>query len=164
MGKTGKGLGIFALLLAIGALGLSLFQFIVPSPSEGSKIYSATNHTTFYLNSNTFVEIPNLNLSYSSQAGDSVLLEFSCQISVELFGSSTQVDVKFEVDSLPPSPDTEVSVVVHTPEPYLHSPFMIRHVIPSSSAGAHVVNVIVRIDDIATTSFVRYCVLTATVY
>ena len=35
MGKSGKGLGILALLIAIGALGLSAYQFILPSPSEG---------------------------------------------------------------------------------------------------------------------------------
>ena len=37
MGKSGKGLGILALLIAIGALGLSAYQFILPSPSEGQK-------------------------------------------------------------------------------------------------------------------------------
>ena len=166
MGSSGKGLGIFALLLAIGALGLGIYQFILSSPSitEGPKIYSATNENTIYLSSNTFELIPDLNVTYTTKAGNSVLLELSCQISVEIISPSTRVDIKFEIDGLPPSPDTEISVIGLDPFPYLHIPFMMRYDIQSSSDGTHVVKVLIKIDDVITTSFVKYCVLTATVY
>ena len=164
MGKSGKGLGIFALIIAIGALGLSAYQFILPSPSEGSDIYSETNNDTVYLGYDTFEIIPNLNLTYTTKTGDSVLLEFSCQVSIEISGASTTVEITFEIDGLAPSPDTKVSVVGFGPDPYLQNPFIMRHYIQTSSAGTHVVSVLTDIDDGSTTSFVKYCVLTATVY
>ncbi len=83
MGKSGKGLGILALLIAIGALGLSAYQFILPSPSEGSlsegpKIYYASNDDIVYLDFGTIKYIPQLNVTYTTKAGDSVLIEFTC--------------------------------------------------------------------------------------
>ena len=36
MGNSGKGLGIVALIIAIGALGLGVYPIILPSPSEGA--------------------------------------------------------------------------------------------------------------------------------
>lgn len=166
MGSSGKGLGIFALILAIGALGVGLYPIIFPTPSiiDGSKIYGATNENKVYLNSNTYEIIPNLNLTYTAKAGNSVSLEFSCQLSVEIISPSTRVDFKFEIDGLPPSPDTEISVIALAPDVYWHIPFMMRHYIESSSEGTHVVKVLTKIDDIITTSYVEYCVLTATVY
>ncbi|GAH02358.1 unnamed protein product [marine sediment metagenome] len=35
MGKSGKGLSVLALIIAIGALGLSIYPIIAPSPSGG---------------------------------------------------------------------------------------------------------------------------------
>ena len=58
MGKSGKGLGIFALLIAIIALGLGVYQIILPSPSEGPKIYVASNDDTVFLDSGTLKYIP----------------------------------------------------------------------------------------------------------
>lgn len=164
MSKTGIGLGILALLIAVGALGFSVYQFILPSSPGGPTIYTATNEDTFYLNSNTFESIPNLNITYTTQVGDSVLLELSCQISIEIDGFSTEVDFKFEIDSLPPTPDTMVSVHGLGPDLYLHTSFIMRHNIQSSSEGSHIVKALTKIDDTTTTTFVKYCVLTATVY
>ena len=36
MGNSGKGLGIVALIIAIGALGLGLYPIILPSSSGGA--------------------------------------------------------------------------------------------------------------------------------
>lgn len=164
MSKTGKGLGIIALIIALGALGFSVFQFILPTSQGGATIYTATNENTIYLNSNTFEIIPNLNITYPTQAGDSVLLELSCQISIEIDGISTEVDFKFEIDGLPPTPDTMVSVHGLGPDIYLHTSFIMRHNIQSSSEGSHIVKALTKIDDTGTTTFVKYCVLTATIY
>jgi hypothetical protein len=164
MANKGKVLGIIALLIAIGAMGFSVYQFILPSASAGTTVYATTNENTIYLDSNTFESIPNLNITYNTKAGQSVLLEFSCQISIEIDGVSTEVDFKFEIDGLPPTPDTMVSVHGLGPDIYLHTSFIMRHNIQSSAEGSHIVKTITKIDDTTTTTFVKYCVLTATVY
>ena len=164
MGKSGKGIGIFALLIAIGALGLGVYQFILPSPSEGPKIYSASNYDITYLDFDTFEIIPNLNVTYNTKAGDSVLLEFSCLIYMDSSYGTTTIDITFDIDGVPPSPWTQMSVTCLSSDVFLRSSFIFRHNIQSSPAGSHVVRILTYIDQGYTSSFVRYCVLTATVY
>ena len=53
MGNSGKGLGIVALVIAIGALGLGVYPIILPSPSEGPKIYVATYDDMVFLDFGT---------------------------------------------------------------------------------------------------------------
>jgi len=162
MGKSGTVLGILTLLIAIGALGFGIYQFVLPS--DGTTIYCATKEEKFYINSNTYEVLPNLNITYTTEAGDSVLLEFSSQLGIELYGTSTTVSIKFEIDGLPPTPDTEIEATVMDPHIYANVPFVMRHHVESSSEGSHIVKVLIKIDDTGTTSFVDFCVLTATVY
>ena len=78
MGNSGKGLGIVALIIAIGALGLGVYPIILPSPSGGPRIYTDTNYEQIDLNTVTISStIPNLNVTYSANVGDNVLLEYS---------------------------------------------------------------------------------------
>ena len=55
MGNSGKGLGIVALLIAIGALGFGLYQFILLNDSEATEIYTATNYNQIGLNIATII-------------------------------------------------------------------------------------------------------------
>lgn len=163
MGNSGKGLGIIALIIAIGALFLGVWQIIIPTPSTQPRIYSDTNNNTFYLNLNADRLIPNLNVSYTASAGDSVLLEFCCQVSIEIMGTTT-IELYFEIDGSPPSPYAEMSVIGQSPNTVLHAPFTMKYNIESNSSGTHIVKIMTYIDDAGTTSFLRNCVLTATVY
>ena len=167
MGNSGKGLGVVALLIAIGALGLSGYQFLLPlfsaDFSEGSIIYSDTYNNKFNLNDDTNRTIPNLIVNYTTSASDSVLLEFCCQVSMEITGV-TYIIFFFEIDGSPPSPYAEMSVRGDSSDTVLHIPFTMSYYIESSSAGMHVLKVMTYIDVDGTTSFLRYCVLTATVY
>ncbi len=45
MGSSGKGLGIVALLFAIGALGIGIYQIVFASPASGgaSRTYITSN-------------------------------------------------------------------------------------------------------------------------
>ena len=162
MGKSGTILGILALLIAIGALGVGIYQFVLPVGEITVKC--ATKEEKFYINSNSYVVLPNLNITYSTEAGDSVLLEFSSQLGIELSGFSTTVSIKFEVDGLSPTPDTEIEATVMDPHIYANIPFVMRHHIESSSEGSLIVKVLIKIDDTGTTSFVDFCVLTTTMY
>ena len=162
MGKSGTIFGIFTLLIAIGALGVGIYQIMLPA--GGTTIYCETKEEKFYIITSTYEVLPNLNITYTTTTGDSVLLEFSCQLSIELYGSSTKVSIKFEIDGLPPTPDTEIEAIVMDPHIYTYVPFIMRHHVESSSAGSHIVKVLIKIDDTGTTSFVDFCVLTATIY
>jgi len=101
MGKSGKGLGILALLIAIVALGLGAYQIILPSPSEGPKIYTDTNYAQIDLNTVTIsYVIPNLTVTYSANVGDNVLLEYSGNI---FYGGTPLLAIYFYVDGQTPS-------------------------------------------------------------
>ena len=164
MGNSGKGLGIFALLIAIGALGFSVYQFILPSPSVGSKIYSASKYDTFSLGFNTFDIIPELNVTYNTKAGDSVLLEFSCQIYIDSSGGSNTIHISFLIDGSAPSPYMQISITGVFPSTYYQSSSIMRYSIESSPAGTHFVGILASIDVESTGSYVKYCILTVTVY
>ena len=64
MGKSGKGLGIFALLIAIGALGLGAYQIILPSLSGGGSnvrnVWYDEQTSTFYPITSGYGAIPGL--------------------------------------------------------------------------------------------------------
>ena len=168
MGKSGKGLGILALLIAIGALGLGVYQIILPSPSEGPpsegpKIYYASNDDIVYLDFGTIKYIPQLNVTYTTKAGDSVLIEYTCQIRLDPSGG-TELDIYFELDDGYPSQN--IHLYADSAEDYqdVYSSGIMRHYIQNSTAGEHTVQIYTWIDEDYTNSWVRYSVLTVTVY
>lgn len=162
MGKSGKGLGIFALIIAIGALGLSAYQFILPtpSPSEGPKIYSASNYDQIDLNVATISSaIPNLNITYSANVGDNVLLEYSENV---FYGGTPLLTIYFYVDGTPPSPYAEMKL--EYPTTNRHCPVIFRFHFQESVAGSHLVDVSTGIDEDGTGTYLKNSVLKVTVY
>jgi len=163
MGKSGKGLGIFALLIAIIALGLGVYQIILPSPSEGPKIYVASNNDVIYLDLSTVKYIPQLNITYNTKWGDSVLLEYSCQIKLDPIGG-TSIRIDFDIDGTTPSPHIYVYAnSAGDPQDILCSGIM-RYCYQPSTAGEHNVKIWTLISTDYTTSYVRFSVLTVTVF
>ena len=167
MGKSGRGLGIFALLLAFGAIGLSAYLLIFAQPSasppEGPTIYTDTRYDSFYLDAVTYELIPDLQVNYSTEAGDSVLLEFSCQVDVGSIGTLT-IDFFFEVDSFPLTPYTTISIRKSNPTDSLRTSCIMRHTIQNSSAGTHIAEILTYINVGSTDSRVSYNILTVTVF
>lgn len=71
--STGKILGVLALIISLGALGLSLSQFFLPS--KGPTIYSLSYDEIIDLDGISMVGYLNeLELTYSALAGDRVLI------------------------------------------------------------------------------------------
>ena len=170
MGSSGKGLGTFALLLAIGALGLGVYQIILLAPSspeipEVPKIYVAQCDYTVWLDENIIDYIPQLNITYNTKAEDSVLFEFSCQLVLDIVDTTTRIEIYFEIDGTPATSSKiyKVGYFSDNLQPIYDSAIM-RHHISNSTAGSHTVQVLTYIDDDGSASYVRYNVLTVTVY
>ena len=163
MGKSGKGLGIFALIIAIVALGLAAYQIILPSPSEGPKIYVASNDDMILLDFGTVKYIPQLNITYNTKWGDSVLLEYSCQIRLDPSGG-TSISIYFDINGTTPS--SHIYVHADSAEDYqdIWCSGIMRYWYQPSTAGEHYIQIYTWIDEDYTNSWVRYSVLTVTVY
>ena len=145
MGSSGKGLGIFALLLAMGALGLGIYQFILPAPSlpeipEVPKIYVAQYDSAFWLDTSTIEMIPTLNITYNTVEGNSVLFEYTCQISMDIVSSSINIEIYFEIDGTKElsSRIYKVGYSIDNLQPIYDSAIM-RHHISNSTIGSHTV-------------------------
>ncbi|MHA1402021.1 MAG: hypothetical protein ACTSQE_16860 [Candidatus Heimdallarchaeaceae archaeon] len=100
-----------------------------------------------------------LALSYTAQAGDRVLIEFTCQIFLDTISGIT-LYLHFDINgSIFPSQ----SIRVYT-ESSFHTNGYLKHYIESSDAGNYTVNIVANINDEYTSSYVRYSLVTATVY
>ncbi|MHA1138173.1 MAG: hypothetical protein ACTSSE_16970 [Candidatus Thorarchaeota archaeon] len=153
--NTGTMLGALALIIAIGALGLSLYQFIPPT---GPTIYSASNNDLVPLDGISGVEyLPELNLTYSAKAGDSVLIEFSCIIYLDPT-TLIHLYVNFDINGTVPLSNIHVSS-----ESAIFTNGYVRYYIESSQAGEFNVQPYAYITEDYTNSFVRYSLLTVTV-
>ena len=163
MGKSGKGLGILALLIAIGALGLGVYQLILPSPSEGPKIYTDTNYTQINLNTVTIsYVIPNLTVTYSANVGDNVLLEYSGNVHYGIIGGTPELNIYFYVDGAPPSPHAEMTL--KNPTATRDCPVIFKYHFQESVAGSHLVSVSTAIDVDSTGTYLINSVLKVTIY
>ncbi len=183
MGKSGKGGAVLGLIgILIGAGGL-VFGYIAWSSlttlennndamqtrldnlenqnattSEKPKIYVATYYDTFDLDFDTYRLIPQLNVTYNTTAGDSVLIEFSCHIRLDPIGIST-ILLYFELDEGYAS-----SYIDLTADQDIKTTGIMKHYIQNSTAGEHMVQILTYIDEEYTYSYVRFCVLTVTVF
>jgi len=153
--STGTTLGALALIISIGAMGLSLYQFILPT---GPTIYSVWNDDLVPLDGIGSIKyLPELDLTYSVKAGDSVLIEFSCIIYLDV---TTLIDlyINFDVNGTVPLTNIHVSS-----ESNIFTNGYVRHYIESSTAGEFNVQPYAYITEDYTSSYVRYCLLTVTV-
>ncbi len=156
--NTGQTLGVLALIISFGALGLSLSQFFLQQ--GGPTVYSLSHNDIIVLDGISLIDhLSELDLTYSAKAGDRVLIEFTCEIYVNPIGS-TDLSINFEIGGsiFPPS-----KIHVYT-DSYLFTNGYMRHYIESSDAGEFEVVLIASIDDESTGSFIRNCLLTVTVY
>jgi hypothetical protein len=70
------------------ALGFSVYQFI--ATPEGPQFYILELDDIIYLDRYSAYEYLNeLNITYTTEVGDSVRLEFSCRVYLESFGGTT---------------------------------------------------------------------------
>lgn len=167
MENSGKGIAVVALIIALGAIGLGTYQVITMTVSpEGPKTYIVSNENAIALSSSGWTDIPNLNIEYNTKAGGLVLLEFNCQLGLNIVTATIYMKICFVIDSILLSSTSYIYVfgsLAVDPQDIFDSALM-RHYISSSAAGAHNVSIRVYMDDPGSTSFVRFNVLMVEIY
>ena len=157
--STGTTLGALALIISIGALGLGLYQFILPPASEKPQIYTISNDDIIFLNGIMFVEyLDPVSITYTAKVGDKVVLEFSCRIHINPLGTTT-IGVYFDNNGTVPS-----SNIYLTTDSYFTSSCYMKYIFNSTKAGEYHLEVYATIDDQSTNSYIRNSILTVTVY
>jgi len=92
------------------------------------------------------------------------LLEYSCLVFLDMYGSQYYIDIEFDIDGTPPSPYSKITLQVSDTGIDTYSPCTMRYYIESSTAGAHTVRILTYISQDYTNSWVKYSVLTVTVF
>ena len=163
MGNSGKGLSIVALIIGVGALGLGVFPIIFPTPSGGPRIYTDTNYTQIDLNiASISTIIPNLNVTYSANIGDNVLLEYSGNVYYSVSGGTPDLRIYYYVDGQ--NTDPYIEMRLQYPNSNRYCPVTFRYHFQESVAGSHNVRVSTSIDVGSTGTYIINSVLKVTVY
>lgn len=167
MGSSGKGIGIVALLLALGALGLGVYQLVFASPISGgaSRTYITSSPYPLDFNLGGWRSISST-ITYNTEEGDLVLLEFSCFVKLDI-AASTYIKICFVIDSVRLETLSYIYIRGDSSQgdtQDIYDCAIMRHYIQSSTADTHTVSIDGYIDDSATSSFVSSRVLTVTIY
>lgn len=157
--NTGTTLGALALIISIVAMGFSVYQFITPADS-GPQVYILEYDDILWIDRYSAVDtLYELNLTYSAQAGDTVVLEFSCQVYVDADSSQTSLRFNFENNwTYIPSG----SIYLSSSSDLTTSGYM-THTFEASTTGEYNVQIIATCFE-EVDNYVRYCLLTVTVY
>jgi len=153
---------IISVIVSAGVLYVAI-PIVYPSDfnSKGPIIYSLSYDDVIVLDGISLIDYLNeLDLTYSAQTRDRVLVEFNCEIYVNPIGS-TDLSLHFDINgTIFPSS----SIRVYTESRVYRTGYM-RHYIDSSPAtGNYTVNIWADIDDESTGSYIRNCLVTSTVY
>jgi len=153
---------IISVVVSAGLLYVAI-PIVYPSnvDSKGPTIYSLSYDDNIVLQGISYIDyLSELDLTYSAQDGDRVLIEFNCEIYVNPIGG-TDLSLSFDINgTIFPSS----SIHVYT-ESVLFTTGYMRHYIESSSvAGNYTVNIYADINDEYTGSFIRNCLVTITIY
>ncbi|MFX0098470.1 MAG: hypothetical protein ACFFCS_02740 [Candidatus Hodarchaeota archaeon] len=149
--------------MALGAVGLGVYQvFFADQPS---KIFFDTNDAAVDLPVWGWNPVPNLLISYNTQAGDSVLLEYSCQAQLVINGISF-MKVCFVIDgvTLESTSYGRLEGAFSDDGFAEYGTIVIRHYIENPTAGAHNVSISIYVDDSSTGTNVRNSLLTVEIF
>jgi hypothetical protein len=114
MVKSGKGLGVLALLIAIGALSLSAYQLILPSPSGGvsviQNVWYDEETSIYFPPTSGYVEaIPDLYIMASVNSGESLYVLFNAYASINNPSLGSFMSFKIFIDDYKlDEPHTEI--------------------------------------------------------
>ncbi len=156
--NTGTTLGALALILSIGALGFSVYQFIIP-PETNPQFYILEHDDIIWLDRySSFDYLNELNITYNTEVGDIVVVEFSCELYLDPVGTTT-LRVNFDINGtiFPLS-----RIYVRSDSVVLTTDYM-KYTYEASTAGENQVLIYTTCDD-ETDNYIQNCLLTVTVY
>lgn len=135
-----------------------MYQFIAPQTS-GPKFYIIERDDLIWLDRySSFDYLYELNITYSTNVGDTVVLEFSCRLFLDPVGTTT-LTVNFDINgTIFPSSN----IYVRGDSDVMTSGYM-KYTYEASTAGENRVLIYTTFDD-ETDNYIRDCLLTVTVY
>ena len=155
---SGQTLGALALIISIVALGLGVVQFIAPLTS-GPQFYILEYDDILFIDQYSFVDYHNeLNITYNTKVGDSVVLELSCRLRVNPVGTTT-LEVYFDNNGTIPLS----SIYLQSDVSRVSSGYM-KYMFDATTTGENHLRIWTYIDDETTNSWIGDCLLTVTVY
>jgi len=157
--STGTTLGALALIISLGALGLGVYQFITPPASEGPQFYILEYDDILFIDQYTSFDYHNeLNITYNTKVGDSVVLELSCRLRVNPVGTTT-LTAYFDNNGTTPLS----SIYLQSDVSRISSGYM-KYIFEATTTGENLLKIWTYIDDETQNSWIGDCLLTVTVY
>ena len=156
--STGTTLGAVALIISLGARGLGRYQFIAPPATEEPQFYILEHDDFIYLDEYSSVEtVDELNITYNTEIGDTVVLEFSCQLFLQVSGTTT-LRLNFDNNG------TYILTGIYASSDMnaISSEYM-KYTFKAETAGENNVVIIASCTE-EVNNWLRYCLLTVTVY
>ena len=147
-----SGLAVLALLIAIGALGLGVYQMFFAAPTEeGSGIKNtwydfhyasaATNPTS------TIITVDQLTIDFTVSSGESVYFHFNTWAEVDA-GVNSYIQLNFVLDGVMLSGPIHPWWVIRTEGNSIEAPISCQLSLDTVSAGAHNVTISIFGNDI----------------
>lgn len=158
-GNTGTQLGALALIISLVALGLSAYQFVTTPVSEGPEFYIVEHDDIIYLDKYSYSDYLNeLSITYTTEIGDIVVLEFSCRLYMPA-STSTTFTINFDNNEtlFPPS-----RIYVFEDSPTMTSGYM-RYTFEATATGENDLVVYTTCSE-EIDNWIDDCLLTVTVY
>jgi hypothetical protein len=162
MANRGSGLAVFALIVALGAVGLSAYQGFIAAP----RTLVSSNPIIISLNTAGWKDIPDLNVTYNANPGDLVLIEFSCMCGLDIVPFVSQIGIYFVLDSVKLLTSNYIILYGDSSEDSqaILDAASMRYFIPNQTAGAHNVTVACNVEDGGSASYIQSCVLSVHIY
>jgi len=101
MGKNNGGnvLAVFAMIIAIGSLGLSGYMFFIQEPEDQTitEIWHDSRESGFAPGT-SYATVPDLELTITVNAGEKVLIQFNGQFVVEPLATTSGGNIRLQID------------------------------------------------------------------
>ena len=156
-----SGLAVFALIIAIGALGLGVYQIFFVSAPTGStggdsgirNIWSDHHYTSVKTNpTDTWIHVDQLLINFTVSTGESAFFLFSTRGIVQA-GVPSYMQLNFALDSVRLSGPAHPWYTLQTQGALIITPISFHYVFETISAGAHNLSIHIYGNDISNEIF-----------